>query len=187
MTRIHSRRDLIVWGAVPAAVATCAVAFFIVPNYLRARSLTNEAASISAAADNYMVQRGGFELLRRQVESLRDERDGLPRFARSPEDSKLVSRVARRIDGRTVADQAIQMELPEPVEPVEGRPLPLGRRVVNVQMQGSFDEVFKIIDDIENAGHVERIRKVVLSAVGNGFVDARIEVEDWLKAPGGEL
>ncbi|MDA0802310.1 MAG: hypothetical protein O2819_00930 [Planctomycetota bacterium] len=187
MSRIHSRRDLIVWGAVPAAIAACAVAFFIVPNYLRARSLESEAASISAATENYMVQRGGFDMLRRQVEALRDERDGFPRFARSAEESRLVSRIARRVDGRTIADQAIQMDLPEPVDPVEGRPLPLGRRVVNVQMQGSFDEVFKILDDIENSRQVERVRKITLSAIGNGLVDARIEVEEWLKAPGGEL
>lgn len=193
MSRILSRRDLIAWGAVPAAIGACLVAFLIVPNYIRARSLAQEAATISSAAENYMVQRGGYDALRREVEVLREERDALPRFARTADDSRLVSRVSRRIDGRNVIDQAIQMELPQVLPPEEGRPLQLGRRTLNVQMQGSFDEVFQILHEIESSADATRVRKVDVSAIGNGLVDAHIELEEWLRAgahadsAGGEL
>lgn len=186
MTRILSIRDLVAWGAVPAAVGTCLVAFFIVPNYLRAQSLKEQAATITLASDNYMVQRGGYDALRREVETLRDEREALPRFARNAEDSRLVSRVSRRVDGRTVIDQAIQMELPQVLEAEDGRPLPLGRRTVSVQMQGTFDEVFQILHDIDTSREATRVKKVELSAIGNGLVNARVDVEEWLRAPGTE-
>lgn len=185
--RIISKRDLVVWGAVPAALVASAVALFIVPNYVRAAQMQNDADSISVVADEYMIQRGEFELLRRNVEQLQSERVKLHKFAKNADESTLFARISRRVDGRSVRDQSVQTELPEVMDPVEGRPLPLARRTMRVQMQGTFETVFGVLHDIESSNSTERITKVDIASAGNGLVEARIELEEWMSSEGGEL
>lgn len=185
-------RDLIMWGLVPSAFAVCLVSLFALPNYIRARDLKGDAQLLKAVTSETISAQNNLRTLEGLVTGLREERDRRCRpLGDAVERDRLLNAITRQTDGTIVREQSIRTGQ---VTPAPGMPgdYQVLRREVTVDMVGSFDAIFGVIDAAEGIDQLVTTRSVELSVMvtpieqaqtGTGVVRAHIVFEEWFQPP----
>ncbi|MBL9141655.1 MAG: hypothetical protein JNK53_07295 [Phycisphaerae bacterium] len=183
-------RDVIVWGLVPCAFAAAVVTLFALPNYWRATSLKDDAQFLKAKTNETISAQNSLRRMEGIVSSLRDERDRRCRpLGDGTDRDRLVGAITRPTDGVVLREQSIRtgQVTPAPGMPSDYQVL---RREVTVEMVGTFDAIFGVIDAAEGIDQVVTTRSIEISVVatpleqaqtGTGLVRAHIVFEEWFK------
>lgn len=183
-------RELLVWGVVPCASATLVVSLFAVPNYLRAHDMRNDAQRLKAVTHETIVAQNNLRKLQSVVASLREERDRRCRpLSDGHERDRLLSAITRPTDGVVIREQSIRTGA---IEPVPGMPadFPVQRREVIVQMAGTFDAIFGVLDAAEGIDQLVSPKSVEITILadpielantGNAVVRAEIVFDEWFQ------
>jgi len=181
-------RDLMVWAVGPALGAILVTTLFVIPNYVRALRMQDEAQRLEAVSGENISQRNNLKLMEQSVSSLRDECNRRCRpLAEGTDRDHLLSAITRPTDGTLVRDQSIRTSVLAPVDGIAADG-PVMRREVTVEMTGTFDCVFGVIDAAEAVDQLvtpRAIEIVVLSGpaeqatLGNPAVRATLIFEEW--------
>ena len=185
-------RDTVAWAVVPGTAAVLVTALFVVPNYVRALDMQDEAQRLEAVADENISQRNNLQLLERSVDSLRQEcaRRCRP-LAEGTEHDRLLTAITRPTDGTVVREQSIrtgQLLAAEGIS-VSG---PVMRREVAMDMTASFESVFGVLDAAEGVDQLvtPRVVEIVVlhgpieqASAGNQAVRATMTFDEWFEAP----
>lgn len=183
-------RDLIIWGVVPCAFASAIVTMFALPNYLRATALKDDAQYWKALTEETVSAQNNLRRMEQMVSTLREERDRRCRpLGNGVERDRLLGAIARTTDGHTILEQSIRtgQVMPSPGMPANFQVL---RRDVTVDMVGSFDAIFGVIDAAESVDQLVSTRSVEISVTsvpeaqattGSGIVRAVIVFEEWFQ------
>lgn len=183
--RIPSRdRLLAAFG--PTVFALIVLALFVVPNYFNAAEVRRESRRVDATTNELMVKRSQVVALERDLARMRAERSLRCRTIGDLSSDRLVDAIARPVDGRAVRNQGIRLGMPERLAKDGGRKLELTRRVVTVEMVGSFDAIFSVIDVAEQCEQlVVPVRIEVAAVRGNPdedvYVRATIELHSYFR------
>ncbi|MFM9180941.1 MAG: hypothetical protein ACKOV8_06830 [Phycisphaerales bacterium] len=190
--RSHIDRDAVAMGIVPAAAAVVATALFAVPNYVRAGSLRNETQRLEAVAGENIAQRNNLLRLESAVVGMRREcADRCPPPAAADEREALLAAVTRTTDGAGVRTQSIRTGS-QSVHPEAICGMRLSRREVTVEMTGSFDAAFGVLDAAESTGRLVTPRVIEFSSaagadeqaiLGTSAVRATFVFDGWSEAP----
>ncbi|MSR28687.1 MAG: hypothetical protein EXS03_03815 [Phycisphaerales bacterium] len=170
-----------IWALAPATVALAVVALVAVPNYSKARQMRVDSKDLARATDQYLVQRDECDRLQAELGRLRAEVLDRGHSLRSDvNESALVTRLTRAIDGTEVLDQSIKIG---EREPMLARPagMKLDRRAVELQMTGSFDAVFAALGSAENEAGLNRVRVVEFRQTGE-HVQATVGIDEFFRA-----
>lgn len=185
-------RDAIAMGIVPSAAAIVATAMFAVPNYVRAGSLRDETQRLEAVAGENIAQRNNLLRLESSVASMRREcADRCPLPSRAEERDVLLAAVTRTSDGAGVRTQSIRTGS-QSAHPDAICGMRLSRREVTVEMVGSFDASFGVLDAAESTGRLVTPRLVEFASaagadeqaiLGASTVRATFVFDEWSEAP----
>ena len=185
-------RDAIAMGIVPAAAAVFATALFAVPNYVRAGSLRDETQRLEAVAGENIAQRNNLLRLESAVVGMRREcADRCPPPAAADEREALLAAVTRTTDGAGVRTQSIRTGS-QSAHPEAICGMRLVRREVTVEMTGSFDAAFGVLDAAESTGRLVTPRVIEFSSaagadeqaiLGTSAVRATFVFDEWSEAP----
>lgn len=190
--RARIDRDAVAMGIVPAAAAIVATALFAVPNYMRAGSLRDETQRLEAVAGENIAQRNNLLRLESAVAAMRREcTDRCPPPAAADERDALLAAVTRTTDGAGVRTQSIrtggQAAHPDAICGVR-----LSHREVTVEMTGSFDAAFGVLDAAESTGRLVTPRVVEFTSaagsdeqaiLGTSAVRATFVFDEWSESP----
>ena len=184
-------RDAVAMGIVPAAAAVVATVLFAVPNYVRAGSLRDETQRLEAVAGENIAQRNNLLRLEAAVASMRREcADRCPPPAAADEREALLSAVTRTTDGTGVRTQSIRTG-GQAAHPESICGMRLARREVTVEMTGSFDAAFGVLDAAESTGRLVTPRVVEFTSaagadeqaiLGTSAVRATFVFDEWSEA-----
>ncbi len=169
-----------IWAIAPATLALAAVAVVALPNFSKARQMRLDSKDLARATDQYLVQRDEHERLQARLASLRSELQTRGHALRTDvNESMIVPRLTRPIDGKDVLDQSIKVG---DREPMLARPagLKLDRRCVEMQMTGSFRAVFAALGTAEAEAGLNRVRALELRQAGE-HVQATVAVEEFFQ------
>jgi hypothetical protein len=190
--RARIDRDAIAMGIVPAAAAAVATALFAVPNYVRAGSLRDETQRLEAVAGENIAQRNNLLRLESAVVGMRREcADRCPPPAAPDEREALLAAVTRTTDGAGVRTQSIRTGS-QSAHPEAICGMRLARREVTIEMTGSFDAAFGVLDAAESTGRLVTPRVVEFSSaagadeqaiLGTSAVRATFVFDEWSEAP----
>ena len=185
-------RETIAWAIVPGTAAVLVTALFVIPNYMRALDMQDEAQRLEAVAGENISQRNNLQLLERNVGALREEcaRRCRP-LAEGAEHERLLATITRPTDGTVVREQSI---LTGQMTTVDGIAIggPVQRREVSVEMTASFESVFGVLDAAESVDQLvtPRVVEIVVlhgpveqASVGNPAVRATMTFDEWFEAP----
>jgi hypothetical protein len=185
-------RETIAWAIVPGTAAVLVTALFVIPNYMRALDMQDEAQRLEAVACENISQRNNLQLLEKNVGALREEcaRRCRP-LAEGAEHDRLLATITRPTDGTVVREQSIRTGQ---VTAVDGIAIggPVQRREVSVEMTASFESVFGVLDAAESVDQLvtPRIVEIVVlhgpveqAAMGNQAVRATMTFDEWFEAP----
>jgi hypothetical protein len=185
-------RETIAWAIVPGTAAVLVTALFVIPNYMRALDMQDEAQRLEAVACENISQRNNLQLLERNVGALREEcaRRCRP-LAEGAEHERLLATITRPTDGTVVREQSI---LTGQMTTVDGIAIggPVQRREVSVEMTASFESVFGVLDAAESVDQLvtPRVVEIVVlhgpveqASVGNPAVRATMTFDEWFEAP----
>jgi Tfp pilus assembly protein PilO len=186
--RARIDRDAVAMGVVPAAAAIVATALFAVPNYVRAGSLRDETQRLEAVAGENIAQRNNLLRLESAVAAMRREcADRCPPPAAADERDALLASVTRATDGAGVRSQSIRTgSQAAHAEPICGKRLV--RREVTVEMTGSFDAAFGVLDAAESTGRLVTPRIVEFASaagadeqaiLGTSAIRATFVFDEW--------
>jgi hypothetical protein len=185
-------RDTVAWAVVPGSAALLVTALFVVPNYVRALDMQDEAQRLEAVADENISQRNNLQLLERSVTALRDECTRRCRpLAEGTEHDRLLAAITRQTDGTVVREQSIRTGQMQSVDGIAASG-PVRRREVSIDMTGSFESVFGVLDAAEGVDQLVTPRTleiVVLhgpieqASQGNPAVRATMTFDEWFEAP----
>lgn len=183
-------RDLILWGVIPCTFATAMVGMFALPNYMQAKALKGESLMLKARTDEEMLAQNNLRNLEKVVAGLRTERDRRCRpLGDGVERDKLLRAITRTTDGVHVREQSIRTGQ---VVPARGMPAEYQvlHREVHVEMTGSFDAIFGVLDAAEGIDQLVTTRSVEISVVptateqaqtGSAEVRAVILFDEWFE------
>jgi hypothetical protein len=181
-------RDLMVWAVGPALGAILVTTLFVIPNYTRALRMQDEAQQLEAVSSENISQRNNLKLLEQNVSSLREECNRRCRpLAEGTDRDHLLSAITRPTDGAVVREQSIRTSVLAPVDGIAADG-PVMRREVTVEMTGTFDCVFGVVDAAEAVDQLitpRSIEIVVMSSpaeqatLGNPAVRATMIFEEW--------
>lgn len=181
-------RELILWGLAPCTFAIMLVACFALPNYMRAKHLREDSDRLKAVTDETRTAQNNLRKLEELVSSLRGERDRRCRpLVEGVERDRLLGAITRSSDGVAVQEQSIrtgQMAV------AEGMPedYPVERREIMVEMQGTFDSIFSVLDSAESVDQLVTPKSVEISLIpgpleqaqtGACTVRANMVFEEW--------
>ena len=185
-------RETIAWAIVPGTAAVLVTALFVIPNYMRALDMQDEAQRLEAVAGENISQRNNLQLLEKNVGALREEcaRRCRP-LAEGAEHDRLLATITRPTDGTVVREQSIRTGQ---VTTVDGIAIggPVQRREVSVEMTASFESVFGVLDAAESVDQLvtPRIVEIVVlhgpveqAAMGNQAVRATMTFDEWFEGP----
>lgn len=188
-------RETVVWAVVPAVTAALVTALFVVPNYVRALDMQDEAQRLEAIAGENISQRNNLKLLEANVAALRETcaRRCRP-LAEGAEHDRLLAAITRPTDGNVMREQSIRTG---PMVPVDGVAIggPVRRRDVTVEMTASFESIFGVLDAAEGIDQLVTPRTVEIvvltgpieqAAEGNPAVRATMVFDEWFEAPASE-
>jgi len=183
-------RDFLLWCALPCAGAIMMVSLFALPNYLRADKLRNDAQLLRAVTDETIIAQENLRKLTTVVTQLRDERTRRCRpLGDGTDRDRLLSAITRPTDGTVVREQSIRtgQVVPSPGMPSEYQVL---RREVVVEMEGTFDAIFGVLDAAEGIDQLITVRSLEISVIappieqaqtGTAIVRATIVFEEWFQ------
>ena len=181
-------RDLMVWAVGPALGAILVTTLFVIPNYVRALRMQDEAQRLEAVSGENISQRNNLKLMERSVSELREECSRRCRpLAEGTDRDHLLSAITRPTDGTVVREQSIRTSVLAPVDGIAADG-PVMRREVTVEMTGTFDSVFGVVDAAEAVDQLvtpRAIEIVVISSpaeqatLGNPTVRATMLFEEW--------
>lgn len=181
-------RDLMVWAVGPALGAILVTTLFVIPNYARALRMQDEAQRLEAVSGENISQRNNLKLMERSVSELREECNRRCRpLAEGTDRDHLLSAITRPTDGTVVREQSIRTSVLAPVDGIAADG-PVMRREVTVEMTGTFDSVFGVVDAAEAVDQLvtpRSIEIVVISSpaeqatLGNPTVRATMLFEEW--------
>ena len=183
-------RQTVAWGVAPAAAAVAATLGFAVPNYIRANGLRDETQRLEAVAGENISQRNNLVRLERSVAGLRAEAQRRSRaLTEDGERDALLDAVTRHADGTVVVEQSIRTGVREPVDaPMAGTGI--SRRQVTVEMTGSFDAAFGVLDAADGIDRLATPRVIEFSALapaaeqaiaGNPVVRCTFIFDEWFR------
>jgi hypothetical protein len=185
-------RETIAWAIVPGTAAVLVTALFVIPNYMRALDMQDEAQRLEAVAGENISQRNNLQLLEKNVGALREEcaRRCRP-LAEGAEHDRLLATITRPTDGTVVREQSIRTGQ---VTTVDGIAIggPVQRREVSVEMTASFESVFGVLDAAESVDQLvtPRVVEIVVlhgpieqASMGNPAVRATMTFDEWFEAP----
>lgn len=185
-------RETIAWAIVPGTAAVLVTALFVIPNYMRALDMQDEAQRLEAVAGENISQRNNLQLLEKNVGALREEcaRRCRP-LAEGAEHDRLLATITRPTDGTVVREQSIRTGQ---VTTVDGIAIggPVQRREVSVEMTASFESVFGVLDAAESVDQLvtPRVVEIVVlhgpveqAAMGNHAVRATMTFDEWFEGP----
>jgi len=180
-------RDRVLGAIGPTVVALLVLALFVVPNYLRAAEARRESMRVGQLTNDHLMKRSQLVALERDLAQLRAERTMRCRVIGALSADRLVDAIARPVDGRAVKNQGIRLGMPEKLAKETGRPVDLVRRVVTVEMMGSFDAVFSVLDAAERLEQLVvpiriEIGAIRASAEEEPSVRATIELHGYFRA-----
>jgi len=184
-------RERLVAGVGPTAVALLVLSMFVVPNYLRAADARRESLRVDQTTSDHLVKRSQLVALERDLARLRAERAHRCRVITQLSEDRLVDAIARPVDGNDVRNQGIRLGLPEKVAKEGPRQLDLVRRVVIVEMMGSFDAVFSVLEAAERMDQLVVPARLEIGTIRSGAADedvsvrATIELHGIFRAPEG--
>lgn len=161
-------RERLIAGVGPAAVALLVLLLFVVPNYLHASQARRESRRVDQIASEHLVKRSQLVALERDLARLRAERELRCRQIGDLASDRLVDAIARPVDGRSVRNQGIRLGMPEKLAKDATRPIDLTRRVVTVEMMGSFDALFSVLDAADRAEQLVVPVRLEITAVRGG-------------------
>jgi hypothetical protein len=184
-------RDAVAMGIVPAAAAVVATALFAVPNYVRAGSLRDETQRLEAVAGENIAQRNNLLRLESAVAAMRREcADRCPPPSKAGERDALLAAVTRTNDAAGVRTQSIRTGTQSAhAEAICG--MRLARREVTVEMAGSFDAAFGVLDAAESTGRLVTPRIVEFASaagadeqaiLGTSLVRTTLVFDEWSEA-----
>lgn len=185
-------RETITWAIVPGTAAVLVTALFVIPNYMRALDMRDEAQRLEAVAGENISQRNNLQLLEKNVGALREEcaRRCRP-LAEGAEHDRLLATITRPTDGTVVREQSIRTGQ---VTTVDGIAIggPVQKREVSVEMTASFESVFGVLDSAESVDQLvtPRVVEIVVlhgpveqASMGNPAVRATMTFDEWFEAP----
>ncbi len=185
-------RETIAWAIVPGTAAVLVTALFVIPNYMRALDMQDEAQRLEAVAGENISQRNNLQLLEKNVGALREEcaRRCRP-LAEGAEHDRLLATITRPTDGTVVREQSIRTGQ---VTTVDGIAIggPVQRREVSVEMTASFESVFGVLDAAESVDQLvtPRVVEIVVlhgpveqASMGNPAVRATMTFDEWFEGP----
>jgi hypothetical protein len=185
-------RETIAWAIVPGTAAVLVTALFVIPNYMRALDMQDEAQRLEAVACENISQRNNLQLLEKNVAALREEcaRRCRP-LAEGAEHDRLLATITRPTDGTVVREQSIRTGQ---VTTVDGIAIggPVQRREVSVEMTASFESVFGVLDAAESVDQLvtPRVVEIVVlhgpveqASMGNPAVRATMTFDEWFEGP----
>ena len=185
-------RETIAWAIVPGTAAVLVTALFVIPNYMRALDMQDEAQRLEAVACENISQRNNLQLLERTVGALREECAHRCRpLAEGAEHERLLATITRPTDGTVVREQSIRTGQ---MTTVDGIAIggPVQRREVSVEMTASFESVFGVLDAAESVDQLvtPRVVEIVVlhgpveqASMGNPAVRATMTFDEWFEAP----
>jgi len=192
MARGAFDRETVAWAIVPGTAAVLVTALFVIPNYMRALDMQDEAQRLEAVSSENISQRNNLKLLERNVSALREEcaRRCRP-LAEGAEHDRLLATITRPTDGSVVREQSIRTGQ---MSTVDGIAIggPVQRREVTVEMTASFESVFGVLDAAESVDQLvtPRVVEIVVmhgpieqAAAGNPAVRATMSFDEWFEAP----
>ena len=110
-------RDLMVWAVGPALGAILVTTLFVIPNYVRALRMQDEAQRLEAVSGENISQRNNLKLMERSVSELREECNRRCRpLAEGTDRDHLLSAITRPTDGAVVREQSIRTSVLAPVD-----------------------------------------------------------------------
>lgn len=185
-------RETIAWAIVPGTAAVLVTALFVIPNYMRALEMQDEAQRLEAVACENISQRNNLQLLEKNVAALREECSRRCRpLAEGAEHDRLLATITRPTDGTVVREQSIRTGQ---VTTVDGIAIggPVQRREVSVEMTASFESVFGVLDAAESVDQLvtPRVVEIVVlhgpveqASMGNPAVRATMTFDEWFEGP----
>ena len=185
-------RETVVWAMVPSLAAALVTLLFVVPNYVRALGMQDEAQRLEAIASENISQRNNLKLLEANVAALRETCTRRCRpLAEGAEHDRLLAAITRPTDGTVVREQSIRTGQ---MVPVNGVAIggPVRRRDVTVEMTASFESIFGVLDAAEGIDQLVTPRSVEIvvlagpieqASEGNPAVRATMVFDEWFEAP----
>lgn len=181
-------RDVMVWAVGPALGAVLVTTLFVIPNYARALRMQDEAQRLEAVSGENIAQRNNLKLMERSVSELREECNRRCRpLAEGTDRDHLLSAITRPTDGTVVREQSIRTSVLAPVDGIAADG-PVMRREVTVEMTGTFDSVFGVVDAAEAVDQLVTPRSIEIvvtsspaeqATLGNPTVRATMLFEEW--------
>lgn len=183
-------RELVLWGLAPCGFAALVVGLFAVPNYMRAQTMKDDAQRLKAVTNETITAQNNLRTLERMVTGLREERDHRCRpLSDGAERDRLLTAITRATDGLIVQEQSIRTG---PVTAAEYMPadFPVMKRDITVEMLGTFDAIFGVLDAAEAIDQLVTPRAIEFVIVpsaaeqaqsGNSTVKAHIIFEEWFQ------
>ncbi len=172
----------------PVCLAAIVVGLFVVPNYLRAAEARRESLRVDSATNEQMLKRSQLVALERDLAQRRAEQSVRCRTLIDLASDRLAEGIGRTIDGRGIRNQGVRLGTPERLPKDAHRPLDLVRRTVTIEMMGSFDAAFSLIDAAESMSQlVVPVRIEIALLRGNpedeAAIRATIELQGYFSAP----
>jgi hypothetical protein len=187
-------RETVTWAVVPGTAAVLVTALFVVPNYVRALEMQDEAQRLEAVAGENISQRNNLQLLERSVAALRDETARRCRpMGEGIGNDRLLASITRPTDGTVVREQSIRTGPLSPAPDVSGAGAL--RREVSVEMTASFESAFGVLEAAEGVDQLVAPRVVEIAVLhgpieqasaGNAAVRATMVFDEWFEAPKAE-
>ncbi|MBX3354518.1 MAG: hypothetical protein KF724_02335 [Phycisphaeraceae bacterium] len=187
-TRINlPSRERMLAGLGPTLLALLVLALFVIPNYFAAAEARRESRRVDQVTNEHLMKRSQLVALERDLARLRAERDLRCRIIGDLASDRLVDAIARPVDGRSVRNQGIRLGMPEKLAKEQGRPLDLTRRVVTVEMSGSFEAIFSVLDAADRIDQLVVPVRLELGAIRGGTTDeisvrATLELHSFFRA-----
>lgn len=168
---------------VPLAAAVVLLGLFTIPNYLRAREWTREAAVLRAVADESAARQDNLRVMQSDIERLRAalaERGRL--LPSTPDQGALLASIARSADAKGVSGSQARSGKLSPVTVPGMGGGKASRRSVDVEMRGSFEALFAAASDAENLPSLVNLRSVEMTrgdAADGGGVEAKMIFDEF--------
>lgn len=189
MTRLRLRlpsREKLMTTFGPVVLALVVLALFVLPNYLRAAEARRESLRVDVTASEHMLKRSQLVALERDLAARRAEQSVRCRTLVDLASDRLAEAIGRTIDGRGIRNQGVRIGSAERLAKDVHRPLDLMKRTVTVEMMGSFDAVFSVLDTAESISQLVSPLRIEIALVrGNpddeAAVRATIELQGWFR------
>lgn len=181
-------RERLMTALGPPLLAVLVIGLFVIPNYLRAAEARRESIRVDLTASEQMLKRSQLVALERDLARLRAEQSVRCRTLVTIANDRLGEAIGRTIDGRGVRNQGVRLAGVERLPKDAHRPLPLIRRVTTVEMMGSFEAAFSVLDAAESMSQLvvpSRFELALVrgSAEDEAMVRATIEFQGYFEAP----